>query len=156
MFLFCELAKKSECDGVIESGGRLGGSTSFIAATSQLPLVSVGSDPFELPGVVFIKGDSRKILANLIRESASQRLAILIDGPKGQDAVDLALKALQSEKVKFVAVHDLTPGQAAAGKFHSHHEAFRKEYGFLDDKVGTYLEKYPAGPGLTVFSNEPL
>lgn len=156
MFLFTELAKKLECDGVIESGGRLGGSTSFIAAALQLPLVSIGSDPFELPGVTFIKGDSRSLLAGQIRKSASQRIAILIDGPKGQDAVDLALKALQSEKVKFVAVHDLTPDQAAPGQFHSHKEAFRKEYGFLDDSVGEYLGKYPAGPGLTVFSNEPL
>jgi len=49
-------------------------------------------------------GDSRDILSDEIEGSA----AVLIDGPKGDVAIELALDCLKREETALVAVHDLS------------------------------------------------
>lgn len=157
MFLFTELVKKLECDAVIESGGRLGGSTSFLSALLEIPITAIGSEECQLPNVSSMVGDARTLIPQFLEANTlEQKIAILIDGPKGEQALKLAKQALDSGKVRFVAIHDLTEKEADGSVYSSKAEPFRKAFGFLDENVGEYLEKYPDGPGLTIFANEPI
>lgn len=59
-----------------------------------------------------VYGDASKILPSVIR-SSDQRVGVIIDGPKGLEAVRLALKCLESESVSFTVIHDVYKGTEA-------------------------------------------
>lgn len=151
MFFFRLLADALDCDQVIESGGRVGGSTSYLAAlfNDVHSVCEPGQDDFG--NVAKYYGDSNSLLPLIADSIPGERIAVLIDGPKGQPAVELANKLLENKRVAFVAVHDLTP-DLIGDRVNSQNETFRESFGFLDDGIGEYREKYPNGPGLTVFS----
>ncbi len=156
MFFFGTFAIVLSCDQIIESGGRVGGSSEYLAKLfDDVHTVSRDRVDGGWPNVSVHQGDSVETIPNLVEASTAQRIAILIDGPKGEVAVQLAEKLLESEKVSFVAVHDLTP-ELVGNHANSQNKTFRDNFGFLDDKVGSYKEKYPNGPGLTIFSNAPI
>ena len=53
-------------------------------------------------------GDSEYLLPKIVADSdIESSLAVLIDGPKGYDALELARKLLHDERVAVVAIHDL-------------------------------------------------
>lgn len=161
MFLFYKLATGfSAYDRIIESGS--GNSTLFLLAL--FPKISITTidkhlnELFKIKSkrLVGIKGDSREVLPDLIKKASPycDKIAVLIDGPKGPDAVYLAEAALKNKKVLFAAVHDLPDHLAQMGRFNTKDEKYREQYGVLDENVGDYLLRYPSGPGLTIFSNE--
>jgi predicted O-methyltransferase YrrM len=161
MFLFYCWAKVCAADHIIESGVGFGGSTSYLARLfPNIAITCIDNDRYgQLEAVArnrpreidVLRGDSAVMLPKAVQGSKGSSLAVLIDGPKGRPAVDLAMRALSDAKVKVVAVHDLAfePG---AYEIDSHDRYFRDEFGFLDDKVGAEARaKHPNGPGLSIF-----
>lgn len=160
MFLFYREAIGCGADHIIESGVGYGGSTTYLARLfSGVAITCVDNDNYGQfdavkrlnPNIEFEKGDARKLLPQIVRRSKGKRLVVLIDGPKRKVALDLTMTLLTEPKVRFVAVHDLTPALAKGGALSSRDEAFREKFGELDAGVGDYLKFYPQGPGLTVF-----
>ena len=151
MFLFTTLVAMTGVDHIVESGGRAGGSTSYLSKLS-IKIDSVSDSPVD--GIKTHSGDGCLLVPKIISASKANKIAVLIDGPKDQAAVDLANEVLKDERVQFVAVHDLVGNLAAKGVIHSHDvNDLTKE---LDAQIGDYLAKYPKGPGLTIFSNAPI
>jgi precorrin-6B methylase 2 len=167
MFLFYKLAKDFDAnDHIFESGVGYGGSTSYLARLfPRTKITSIDADRYgqleqlqikfkrNAPNVVLLKGNSARVLPSLIRLSGARRIAVLIDGPKARAALRLVKRLLRNRHVEFVAVHDLSEEMAKHGKVNSRDAAFRAAYGHLDHGVGEYLNIYPNGPGLTIFTN---
>lgn len=162
MFLFYNEALKVDPDLIIESGVGYGGSTRYL--TKLFPdeprIIAFDDARYSQPGVQsrlrwrveFMAGDSRQLMPDFVDSVSAKRIVILIDGPKGESAVDLARRMLARDRVVFVAVHDLPyalPGRYAC---QSHRVEFRQAFGFLDKGLPPYqLRKQPQGPGLTIF-----
>jgi tRNA A58 N-methylase Trm61 len=145
MFLFYCEAKACEADHIIESGVGHGGSTRYLARLFPSARITSVDKNEGHPGLTeFRKGDATQLLPEIVKYSHRKNIAILIDGPKKQKAINLAGNLLQDSRVHFVAVHDLPDGD-------SHTKSWRDNYGFLDANVGEYLKHYPNGPGLMVF-----
>lgn len=164
MFLFYLQAQDfGEDDLILESGVGFGGSTTYLVELfPKTTIASVDSDAYQQlqffmqrmkrhKNLHLTRGDALRLLPLLAQRARADRIAVLIDGPKRMAAVSLASKMLQDSRVKFVAVHDLPDEMARLGHFHSHDSAWRKAYGFLDEKVGEFRKYYPKGPGLTIF-----
>lgn len=164
MYLFYKLAYDfNEHDHIIESGSGL--STLYLSALfSKTKITSIDRHYGSLftirnrkNNLNLIRGDSSIMIPKLINNLNCNRIAILIDGPKGLLAVHLAKKVMSDSKVKFVAVHDLPDALAQMGKFNTRSHTYRNEYDYLDNDVGEYRTKhYPNGPGLTIFSKEEM
>lgn len=163
MFLFYKEALRVDPDLIIESGVGYGGSTRYLTKLfpDEPPIIAIDDDRYKKPvvrsrlkwRVQFEDGDARdKLPLVMLANHTARRIVILIDGPKGQAAVDLAHMALNDPYVCFVAVHDLP--YALPGKYicQSHFPAFRQAFGFLDKALPPdQLRKQPQGPGLTIF-----
>lgn len=156
MFLFYKLAYDfGPEDHIFESG--TGMSTLFLSKLfPQVPITTIDINNGKLftvriKGVEAICADSIKLLPNLIKTSKAERIALLIDGPKQEPAVALALTCMKDHRVKFAAVHDLEE-RLVKDRFNTRCDKYRIKYGYMDKDVGAYLEKYPVGPGLTIFN----
>lgn len=152
MFLFYCRAKQAGADHIIETGVGYGGSTSYLARLfPDVPITSIDRNVRHAAGlgVKVARGDAQWVLPDVVRRSSGNALAILIDGPKGPPALDLARRFLGAEKVKVIAVHDLA-FEAGDHRIDSHADEFRDQYGFLDARVGVALKKHPRGPGLSL------
>lgn len=119
MALIIGLAKAYSIDLFIESGRARGQSTYLLA--KYLPDVEIHSiersrdnDAIyaerrvgHLPNVTLQYGDGCSIIPALVEENASRRIAILLDGPKGEKAVDLLAHCAGSGSVKVGFIHDM-------------------------------------------------
>jgi hypothetical protein len=117
LLLFLTVAELLDVDRVIESGRYRGYSTQILAeyfTDSGPSVVSInlrqGTEADRiarerLSGMTteLKYGDSRETLPEELVDSS----AVLIDGPKGDAALELALELLDREKTALVAVHDL-------------------------------------------------
>lgn len=164
MFLFYMEALKVNPDLIIESGVGYGGSTRYLTKLfpNEAPeIIAIDDERYKKPGVksrlrwrvMFIPGDSLEVMPALVSKTEAKRIVILIDGPKGQAAVDLATQMLATDKVWFVAVHDLAFDCPGKYRVQSHEPDFRQAFGFLDKGTvpDRQLHKQPNGPGLTIF-----
>lgn len=119
MFLFFAAVQWCKPGQILESGRARGKSTLILARCfPESKIVSVeldrGTDNAiaaeeklsSCPNVELLYGDSRKLLPEKLQEGD----AVLIDGPKGFRAVELALEILQTGKPCAVFVHDFPPG----------------------------------------------
>lgn len=143
LFLFYCKAKEASVDRIFESGVAFGGSTEYLNILFPDVIVTSIDKGKWKPRKDIVQGDGLILLPKFVSRSKHNRIAILIDGPKGKPAIRLAKKLLQFKKVCFVAVHD-----PVNGKVDSHDILFREQFGFLDEKVGVAIKKYPQGPGL--------
>lgn len=150
MFLFYREAKQRNVDQIIETGAGFGGSSSYLARLfPNVTLTCIDDNGYgflttlrkELP-INFIQGDATQVLLPVIERSHSKSIAVLIDGPKGKKAIDLANKI--SDHAVLIAIHDIPNSESQA-------DEFRTQFGFLDHKTGLWLKKYPKGPGLSLF-----
>lgn len=114
-FSFCAMVDYFEIDCVIESGVCNGGSTG-IFATCFDPSVEIIAIDMKLkkeveerlsPRVSFLSGDGVKLIPKLVEERADKKIAIMLDGPKGNVAVDLAEQLLAKDNVLFVGIDDV-------------------------------------------------
>jgi hypothetical protein len=56
--------------------------------------------------IEMIKGNSFDIVGKLLECNKGKRIGLMIDGPKGKEAIDLAKKSLGSGDIMFVGIHD--------------------------------------------------
>ena len=115
-FAFCALADHLKADLIVESGICNGGSTTIIGKYfTEIPIISMDINT-KMEAVVrtsifhnvtLMNGDSENMLPQIIDTFKDKRIAILIDGPKGERAVNLASKCMSSSNVVMAGVHDL-------------------------------------------------
>lgn len=83
-----------------------------------------------------MRGNGKTVLPQLIEQRPQQRIAVFIDGPKGELAIRLALKLREYPQVAFVAMHDMGPYKSAlrgyGAFFFSDEPWFQASYGHLD------------------------
>ena len=153
-FAFCALAGYLGADLIIESGVCNGGSTTIIGKYfTDIPIVSVDiTTKMEVivrtsifHNVTLINGDGNVLLPQAVDVFKDKRIAILIDGPKGINALSLAGRCFDKENVVLVGVHDLFKGlygkqkkdrmmfdNLNLKKFTTDDEDFVKEYEYLN------------------------
>ncbi len=159
VFLFLQACQRHQVETIIESGVKLGMSTALLRAAFSGELISIDKEACQLPieEVDFMQGDSRKLIPQILRQSAGRRVAVLIDGPKGAEAVKLMWLCLGWANVRLVGVHDLLPSVSGplAESCHSHDRRFRESFGQLDELIKhDYRLKYPQGPGLAIWEKK--
>jgi predicted O-methyltransferase YrrM len=121
MFLFYAAAQPFAPKQVLESGRARGKSTLMLARSfpaariisvefdSQSPLAAAAEAKLQpCANVELLYGDSREILPRRLENGD----AVLIDGPKGFRALELALRLLRTGKPCAVFVHDFPPDSA--------------------------------------------
>ncbi len=157
-FAFCAYCRQYNIDMIIESGVYNGQSTliwsKFFGLNTQIVAVDrelLGQTVKKfnhLDNVIMIKGDGRELLRYLIKVNPASRIAIFIDGPKGEMAIALARKCFESENVFVAAIHDthkLSFGfqnktrtivdSISDFKFHSDDKEFVKKYKYMDREL---------------------
>ena len=118
IFIFCLLCDYFECTDIIESGRARGVSTEILSnyyEGADVTIISIDNRPGskdaeiaekELSDVKNISlkyGDSTEIIPDIINEQT----AVLIDGPKGDTALQMGMSLLEDTDVPFIAIHDL-------------------------------------------------
>lgn len=176
-FLFYREAKRIDADHIIESGIGNGGSTAYLDKLfPEIKITSIDRGKVEQirldhPRIEFVQGDGVHKVPLAVYHSSGKSLAVLIDGPKGYQAIKLASSLLRNERVKIVAIHDLQAditspiyldnpvlrnrmiaflGKAFAN---SHDAKFRDFAGWLDKEI-VATKKHPNGPGLSIYRND--
>lgn len=120
MLALCALIKALNAGHVIESGRARGQSTEIIARFVERRNIAFHSIEFDptsvdvplaarrlapvIDQVSLVFGDAHKVLPGLLAERPT---VVLIDGPKGAGALQLATAALRSESVRAVCMHDV-------------------------------------------------
>ena len=116
MVAFMAMCDEQEVDLVIESGRKNGYSTRTLSRWSQekkVRVFSVETEPIIASDatiklhdhISLHRGDGHAFVQNAIsNEQPSSRIAILLDGPKGQEAVDVITTVRQ--RLAFAAIHD--------------------------------------------------
>lgn len=156
MLAVCGLCSALNVDVVIESGRARGQSTLvlgryFAGTSTRIVSVELYRDAdaefaesrlAAFPNVELKYGDSLALLPRLAQEMAGLRIAVLLDGPKGQTAIDLA-RALMAQSPSVVAafLHDTrrdTPQRASLESmgsrvFFTDDEVYVAEFGALDE-----------------------
>lgn len=156
-FAFCTLADKLRLPLVLESGTAYGRSTELIGKYG-FPLVrtvdSVNLKAYSeeknqkifkstarrlsyLKNVECLAGNSLKLLPGLIKHYKEQNIAVIIDGPKGKAASELAKSCMKHDNVKMVAIHDQIQARFNMDKyfknvFYTSETWFRDAFGHLD------------------------
>lgn len=118
LLLVVSLIKKMNLKHIIESGRARGYSTHVFCELfhnedykiSSIDLDNSSEDAKysekmlkKYNNLDMIYGDSNEVIPKLIKDDC----AIIIDGPKGDNALQLGLKLLNNEKVKVIFIHDL-------------------------------------------------
>ena len=116
-FAFCALAEQLGADLIVESGVCNGGSTTILGKYfNDIPIIStdvttkleaiVRTSIFH--NVTIVTGDSNVLLPKICKIfTDKKRIAILIDGPKGVNAITLASKCFNFDNVVMVGMHDM-------------------------------------------------
>ena len=126
-FAFINFFKMFNCDILIESGLRYGGSTRMFLNFFDNSTTILTNDLFEQHtkdigntlnlikkdynnrNWKFYPGDGEKVILDLIKkyENTDKKIAVLIDGPKYEIALKIQEECLKFKNVKFVAIHDI-------------------------------------------------
>ena len=128
-FAFVNFCKIFDCDVVIESGLRFGGSTRMflnyfddeieINTNDLMDLQFAGQIQNTIDDIKknypnrnwnFYPGDGEKVVIDLIKKYEGKKIAILLDGPKYELALKIQEKCFEFDNVKFVAIHDMGQG----------------------------------------------
>jgi hypothetical protein len=153
-FLFLQSAERWDVETIVESGVKYGMSTSLLRAAFDGEIISIdkeGGPIYAIEDVDFIHDDSRHVIPHIL--ATRKRVAVLIDGPKGLEALRLKDSCLGFRSCLVVGVHD-TP--AAAGQFrHTHDPSFVTLRERLDRFIPEHWRrKYPMGPGLGIWEKQ--
>jgi hypothetical protein len=154
LFLFLQVCEQKGVTLILESGVSRGVSTRVLNALMPTKVISVSwREPIEpLPDADIRIGDGMKIIPQLIAEYHDETIGVLLDGPKGEEALALKLVCFRFPNVEVVACHDQQPGKGEA--YHSKERTFRTAVGKkLDARIPEpYASSYPSGPGLGVWT----
>jgi hypothetical protein len=154
VFLFLQACWRLGVETIVESGVKYGMSTALLRAGFVGELISIDKSGDQFPiieGVDFMQGDSRTLLPIILK--ARQRVGLLIDGPKGAEALTLKDAALRWPCCKVVGVHD-TPAERSQQR-HTHDPS----YGITRERLDRWIpehwrRKYPMGPGLGLWEKQ--
>lgn len=115
-FAFCVMASLYRVDAVIESGICNARSTEMWAKYLVPPAADIVAIDWKISneararlagyGVALVEGDATKVLLSEIEQRPDRRIGVFIDGPKGGEAVALAMDCIKLPQVAFVGVHD--------------------------------------------------
>jgi hypothetical protein len=151
MLAVCALCDEIGIEVIIESGRCRGQSTLTLARYFedqhvQLISIELVRDENALfaeerlahyGNVQLLYGDSRKLMPRLVGELAGKRIAVLLDGPKGQIAIDLVKTLIQqSENIVVAFFHDMRKGVPQRSIMENN---FRRVF-FTDDQK--YVETF--------------
>jgi len=185
---FCIFAEIFNIDMIIESGIRSGVSTNILLSFfgNRISLHSNDINTFpETSNTVkhlrshenwkFHVGDGMKVIPDILADPIyrDRKIAILIDGPKYADALELSKKCFNFNNVKFVAMHDMNtvncPQEHPVIRdlqswknylFNTDVKWFRDLASDIDDKLASksphwkrFKMKYPYGCGLAFVVN---
>ncbi len=152
LVLFCQ---ENGIDTVLESGVLNGHSTKLLRALlPDVKMVSFEKNPSDQAIAEFgndlIVGDSFEAIPEWIHQNNPERVAVLIDGPKGLLALKLKENLIKMDCIKVVGIHDLPRGYGET--LHSHDVHGPKAIKFDASVPPEWREKYPKGPGIAVWS----
>ncbi len=151
MLAVCAVCDAMDIDVILESGRFRGQSTLVMARyfkdkLARIISVEISRDrnakiaEEHLEGYSNVEqryGDSRDLLPRLVQDLSDKRIAVLLDGPKGQVAVDLVRKLVwQSDNIAVAFFHDSRKGAPARDIIA---KAFRRVF-FTDS--GPYVESF--------------
>jgi hypothetical protein len=152
VYFFLQACDRRGVHALVESGVKFGMSTRLLGASFAGSVVAVEQNLVvtSIPGVDLIRGDSTILLPRLVKRYAPMGVGVLIDGPKGQTALQLKGACLAAG-ARVVGVHDQHAGGDETCHTHS-----SKHYGeiakILDRFVSPeFLSKYPHGSGLAIW-----
>lgn len=154
MFLFVRACFDAGVKLVMESGVLNGVSTRLLAAVNPWPVISIDRSKSALAweppaGVQFVQGDANVVLPNLLSLTRAVPIGVLIDGPKGAEALALKDECLTYTAVKVVAIHGI--GRGHDETLHTwdddYYEADRLDWLVSHE----FKQAYPCGPGLAVW-----
>jgi len=165
--LLYTLAKENNIDIFIESGVRLGGSTSIWGRVfSDLEVFSVEANIHDnskniwdniilgklspmYPNINLISGNGIIELPKIIEANPNKKIGILVDGPKNNEGLSLAEKCLSYSNVCFSSLHDF-----GSEKFFSTYEYDKLEQLIQSvsslNKEHLGFKKNPSGYNLTI------
>lgn len=125
-FLLTSMMKELDVDLIIESGMAYGMSTEIFArCLKNVPVISIDNDRYKVfeeitkrlskfKNVKTIYGNSfdeiPKILSNLsdwVSNLKAKKIALFIDGPKGNAAFNLGKNLMDDKRIKMISVHDI-------------------------------------------------
>ncbi|MFT7616187.1 MAG: hypothetical protein ACI8Y7_001016 [Candidatus Woesearchaeota archaeon] len=154
-------------DCIIESVRARGHSTEVIASYfSKIPIHSVDYDKNQ-KGVVYSEkrlkhfsnlrfhyGDSFDVVPRILRRVKAKSVAVVIDGPKGEDAILLALQLATFKQVKIIFIHDLAQSEFERyiaesifeGSLYTDHVDFVKQFQSLDDDCWSMMKAHQSKP----------
>lgn len=167
MLLIYSIIKELNINLIIESGRARGFSTLALAKSlnqKKYNIISIDFDKYSKDvkysekilqpynNVKLIYGDSRKLIPKYIKKDC----VILIDGPKGEEALFLAIKLLKNKKVKAIFIHDLTKKVFERNIA----ETIFKNIYFADDKNFiknfSYLDNFNKNSHIALIINENM
>lgn len=115
LYFIYTLISQFGCKQVIESGTYMGYSAGVLSRLLTLPLQTI--DLFLTPQadklrktnkfVHFLKGNSLEIIPILLEYNNKRPVGVVIDGPKRELAIELAVSCLQFPNVLFCTIHDV-------------------------------------------------
>lgn len=161
VFLFLQACQRQRVDLIIESGVKFGMSTRLLSGAGPGEIISIDRDGILLdaalyPNVRMIQSDSRVAVPQLLKQAGwepPRRVGVLIDGPKGQAALDLKEVCLRWPACRLVGVHDVAAGKGESS--HSQEPRFVHIRERLDRFVpDVWRRKYPVGPGLGLWEKK--
>lgn len=161
-FAFISYCKALQVDTIIESGTAFGQSCYLYAKYLGITVHTIddishyGNEAQlvakerckDLP-VVFHEGNSNNLLPELIKKYSDKKIAVFIDGPKGESAKALRRNIWGYDNVVIAALHD-SVGDNVDGKFSScNHPTFLSEFRNIFD-AESIKHPYPDNPKITI------
>lgn len=178
IFIVYALYKELSCNMFIESGLDNGVSTErflkFI--TDEYVGIDMVSNCYgnkiNLSNFTFSCADSITVIPDIVKNKKTKNIFVMIDGPKGPDAVSLKNKLLEYNNVPVVAIHDTydrleDEHHLRIFETKNNVEYYKKYFDYLNLKenknISTiynlincdglpYSGSFPAGPGISIYS----
>ena len=178
-YLLALLHTLTKGEFIIESGVKNGGSTEIWLRALRCPVYSIDHAPIKkyvldrlqfiagefFSSFTFIPADAFDAIIYLDDKKTFNRSGTLfIDGPKNQEAIDLANHAVENcteTKFNLIAIHDY---QDDLSKIEGYHRIVKSRdiYTKWDNKqidscvIPPYIGKYPHGPGIAIWIREDI
>jgi hypothetical protein len=176
------LYKELNCNLFIESGIDYGVSTQRFLKLIHDEYIGIDINEyctgrlFNKSNFQFICGNSLNIINNIV-DNKENDIFIMIDGPKGHDAIQMKNMLLDNNKVKVVAIHDTYDGlenedYLRVFETKNNKSYYEKYFDILNqkDKSNTttiynkrnnqssemYVDTFPSGPGVSIYSKLDL
>jgi hypothetical protein len=176
------LYRELNCNLFIESGIDYGVSTQKFLKLIHDEYIGIDINEYCLGRMFvnnnfkFICGNSLNIINNIV-DNRENNIFIMIDGPKGYDAIKMKNELLENKKVKIVAIHDTYDGLEEENHLRvfetkNNKLYYEKYFNILNQKDKSnittiynkrnnqssqmYIDTFPSGPGVSIYSKIDL